>query len=409
MNAKNIFLRTVIRSKRISLATIAGLVLSVLGVVGAPASVAANAINLGRASTFAVLAGGGFANYETSSVQGNLGISPVISYFDSGSLSLDGSYHFGDSAAKVAITDAQAAYRSAESLTATASIPAELGGQTKSAGVYQSLTGLALNGILTLDGQNNPNAVFVFKTPTTLTTGISSKVTLINGAQPCNVFWQIGQNVIFSGTTEMKGNVLTNGTFRSERGSSISGRIFAHQGTISLTGTSITRPACLKYVGPVVDSGSVTRVLSSGSGEYVTPSGKARFAMNLRTKVMSDTSTPVASGTLSWSIDHLWSFTGKLTSFTYVNNVGRTTGTGVLYYWGKNSHSKSERKTGWMKATTNGAGVEVLFLTPALSNPASNTSSRVTSFAIGFTGTKIAGIPALPVIGALNTVGSSRD
>ena len=400
--------RKYLHDKRVTFATVVGLVVSALSIIATPASLAASRIDLERSSTFAVLAGGGFANYETTTVQGNLGIYPVISYFDSGSLKLDGSYHFGDSAAKTALTDAQSAYRIAESLTATATIAAELGAQTKIAGVYQSATGFTLNGTLTLDGQNNPSAVFIFKTPATFTTGISSRVILINGAQPCNIFWQVGQNVVLGGASEMKGSLLTAGGFRSDRGTSLAGRIFAHQGSVSLTGTSITRPSCLKYVGPIIDSSSATQILASGSGEYVAADGKARFAMNLKTKVTSETSTPVASGTLSWSIDRRWSFVGKLTTFTYSNSVGRTTGSGILYYWGKNSNSKSEKKSGWIRATTNGANVEVLFLTPALTNPASNTSTRVTSFAIGFTGTKISEVPALPVIGALNTVSNSR-
>ena len=393
-----------LHGKRVAIATVVGLVVSALSIIAAPASFAANTIDLARSSSFAVLAGGGFANYETTTIQGNLGIYPVISYFDSGSLTLDGSYHFGDAAAKVALTDAKAAYRVTDSLTATATIAAELGGQTKIAGVYQSANGFTLNGTLTLDGQNNPNSVFVFKTPATLTTAISSRVTLINGAQPCNIFWQVGQNVVLGGASEMKGSVLTAGGFRSDRGTSLAGRVFAHQGSVSLTGTSISRPSCLKYIGPIVDSSSATQVLASGSGEYVAADGKARFTLNLRTKVASETATPVASGTLSWSVDRLWSFTGKLTTFTYANSVGRTTGSGTLYYWGKNNSSKNDKKSGWIRATTNGANVEVLFLTPALTNPASNASTRVTSFAIGFTGTKISQVPTLPVIGALNTV-----
>ncbi len=395
--------------RRRSFTALIALAASTLMIVGTPVSSAAATINLGKASSFAVLAGGGFANYETTTVQGNLGVYPVVSYFDSGALTLDGSYQLGTVAAKVAIADARLAYQAAETLTATVSVVPELGGLTKSAGIYLSPTGFTINGTLTLDAQNNPNAIFVFKTPSALTTGLSSRVNLINGAQPCNVYWQVAQNVVLSASSEMKGNILTSGGFRSEKGTALAGRVFAHQGSVSLTGTSISRPACLKYLGPIVDSSTTTKILASGSGNYVTAEGKARFSLNLKTKTTSDTARPVASGTLSWSVDRMWSFIGKVNTFTYVNNVGRTTGTGTLYYWGKNSNSKKNKKSGWMRATANGANVEVLFLTPALSNPASNTSNRVTSFAVGFTGTRLPQVPPLPVIGAMNSVNDSKD
>lgn len=59
-------------------------------------------------------------------------------------------------------------------------------------GVYAHSSGLPLNGVLTLDGQNNPASVFIFKAGSTLITGPNSRVALINGANPCNVFWQVG-------------------------------------------------------------------------------------------------------------------------------------------------------------------------------------------------------------------------
>ena len=83
---------------------------------------------------------------------------------------------------------------------------------------------------MTLDGENNPNAVFIFQVDAALNTAASSHVSLINGATAANVYWQVdgaagtGANSIFAGTiladgaitlgdsTHLTGAALTPGT-----------------------------------------------------------------------------------------------------------------------------------------------------------------------------------------------------
>jgi Ice-binding-like len=64
---------------------------------------------------------------------------------------------------------------------------------TLQGGIYHALSRgpLLINGTLILDGNNNPNTVFIFQTDSTLTTASSSVVRLIRGAQECNVYWQV--------------------------------------------------------------------------------------------------------------------------------------------------------------------------------------------------------------------------
>lgn len=66
---------------------------------------------------------------------------------------------------------------------------ADLAGRTLTPGVYTSATSLGLSGDLTLDGQGDPNAVFIFQAGSTLTTASGSRVLLTGAAQACNVFW----------------------------------------------------------------------------------------------------------------------------------------------------------------------------------------------------------------------------
>ncbi|MBK9186616.1 MAG: DUF3494 domain-containing protein [Moraxellaceae bacterium] len=73
----------------------------------------------------------------------------------------------------------------------------QLGGLTLSSGVYQAAGGsFQITGSdLTLDGQGDANAVWVFQSATSLTVGAAGaprSIILINGAQAKNVFCRVG-------------------------------------------------------------------------------------------------------------------------------------------------------------------------------------------------------------------------
>ena len=84
----------------------------------------------------------------------------------------------------------------------------DLVGQTLIPGVYAATAKapLSLSGQLVLDGQNNPNAVFIFQTDSTLITGTGSTITLINGASECNIFWQVGSSATLGSGSVFIGN-----------------------------------------------------------------------------------------------------------------------------------------------------------------------------------------------------------
>ena len=101
--------------------------------------------------------------------------------------------HSADAVALQAKADLTAAYNDAARRTPVTTLATELGGRTPTTGVYNSSSGtFGLTGTLTLNAQGDPNAVFIFHTASTLITGSGSTVSLINAAQACNVYWQIG-------------------------------------------------------------------------------------------------------------------------------------------------------------------------------------------------------------------------
>jgi Ice-binding-like len=133
-------------------------------------------------------------NTGPSTVNGDLGVSPgtAVTGFPPGTV--NGNLHAADAVAGQAQLDLTTAYNDAAGRTPPAAVTADLGGQRLTSGVYNSATSLGLTGALTLDAQGDPNAVFVFQAGSTLTTASGSHVNLVNGAQACNVFWQIGSS-----------------------------------------------------------------------------------------------------------------------------------------------------------------------------------------------------------------------
>ena len=132
----------------------------------------------------------------------------------------------------------------------------ELGNRTLAAGIYKSAPGTygITLGDLTLDGQGNPNAFWVFQVATALTVGTPSSnrnVLLVNGAQAKNVFWQVGTAATINGI--IGGGTMT-GTIISQSGISIStagvaqvttinGRAFCLHGPATMVNTVINVPA----------------------------------------------------------------------------------------------------------------------------------------------------------------------
>jgi ice-binding like protein len=214
--------------------------------VGAPAASAAqSSVDLGTADPFAVLAGTTVTNTGLSVISGDLGISPgdAVTGFPPG-LVINGTEHAGDAVAAGAQADLTTAYNDAAGRTPPTAAPADIGGQTLVAGVYKNATSIGLTGTVTLDAQGDPNAVFVFQAGSTLITASNSTVQLINGASPCNVFWQVGSSATLGTDTTFVGNVLALTSATVQTGTTVDGRVLARNGAVTLDSNTITRPDC---------------------------------------------------------------------------------------------------------------------------------------------------------------------
>jgi hypothetical protein len=205
------------------------------------------ACNLGSAANFVVLAGTTVTNTGPSAVGGNLGLSPgsAVNGFPPGTVN-NGTIQIGGSVTAAAQGDLTTAYNdlAGRTLPAPATVSGNQGGLTLYPGIYKSTSSLSIDaGTLTLDGQGDPNAVFVFQIASTLTTISGTKVVLIGSAKANNVCWQVGSSATLGTGSTFMGNIVALDSITLTTNAAMTGRALARNGAVTLDSNIITEPA----------------------------------------------------------------------------------------------------------------------------------------------------------------------
>ena len=204
-------------------------------------------MKLRTAAGYAVLAGSTVTSTGLTIVSGNLGLSPGTSVtgFPPGLMN-GGVQNVANPAAVQAKSDLVAAYDEAAGLAPATPVAAStLGGLTLTPGVYSG-GALDLTGTLTLDAQGDSGAVFVFQAASTLITASASRVELVNGASPCNVFWKVGSSATLGTTTSFKGTILALASITLNTGATVDGRMLARNGAVTLDSNVVSSPDVLE-------------------------------------------------------------------------------------------------------------------------------------------------------------------
>ena len=220
---------------------------------------------LGFAKTFVVLGNSTVTNTGASTLTGDLGLYPgtAVTGFPPGVVS--GTKHITNVAAQVAQLSAQAAVDCLSSLTPTTLLGADIGGTTVTPGIYNFASTAAITGVLTLDGGGDPNAVFVFQIPTTLTTAAASNVVLTNGTNAGNVYWLVGSSATLGTTSHLVGAILATDSITLTTGASLTGRALALGGAVtldtnSITGANCTIDPCAGVIVPTTTTTTTVRI-----------------------------------------------------------------------------------------------------------------------------------------------------
>ena len=191
-----------------------------------------------------ILAGSAVTNTGSTTVSGDVDISPGTSVtgFPPGLAS--GKIHIADNAAIKAQTALTAGYDDAAGRSGGTSVSGDIVGRTFTTGVYKSTSSLALSGDVTLDAKGDPNAVFIFQIGSTLTTGSGSHVILANEAKACNVFWQVGSSATLGTNSVFKGQIMALTSITITTGVDLEGRALARNGAVTLDSDVITGCTC---------------------------------------------------------------------------------------------------------------------------------------------------------------------
>jgi type VI secretion system secreted protein VgrG len=207
--------------------------------------------SLGTADSFAVLAGSTATNTGSTVVTGDLGVAPgtAITGFPPGNVI--GTTHPNNATAQQAQLDLTTAYNEAAGQACDTDLTGQdLGGLTLTPGVYCfPATSAQLTGNLTLDAEGDPAALFIFQIGSTLTTASNSSVLLINSADACNVFWQVGSSATLGTSTTFAGSILAQASITLNTNASVLGRILAQTGAVTMDTNAITVCASGTSVG----------------------------------------------------------------------------------------------------------------------------------------------------------------
>jgi Ice-binding-like/Bacterial Ig-like domain len=208
-------------------------------------------INLGSAGSFAVMSTSSIASTGPVIINGDVGLAPGTSQ-GIPPAQVNGTIHINDTVITQAQAALLAAYNDAVSRSTNAqTLPGNMGGLTFTPGLYVNSTSVLISGAgagnnVTLDAQGDPNAIFIFKMGSTLTTAPGAQVILAGGAKASNVYWQVGTSATIDTTTIFEGNVLAGVSITMNTGAVVTGRLFAGSGggaaSVTVDGASVTVP-----------------------------------------------------------------------------------------------------------------------------------------------------------------------
>ena len=122
-------------------------------------------------------------------------------------------------------------------------------GETLMPGVYSVAGAISTAGILTLDGGNDTNSIFVIRTGGAFAAGAATTIVLVNGARSENIFWVSEGALSIAANSIMKGSFIAHaGAVSAAAGTDLQGRLFSLAGAISFGPGTATIPVAPSFI-----------------------------------------------------------------------------------------------------------------------------------------------------------------
>ncbi|HZL08574.1 MAG TPA: ice-binding family protein [Prolixibacteraceae bacterium] len=217
------------------------------------------AVNIGSAGNYVILAKSAINNSSTSVITGDLGLSPAATSYITG-LSLTDATGYAETPQVIgrvyaadmadptpinlttAVNDMITGYNDASGRPNpdfTELGTGNIGGKTLEPGLYKWTNSVTIPAKVTIKGDTND--VFIFQIAGDLTLSSSIKMILNDGVQAKNIFWQVAGTVILESTSHFEGIILSKTNVTLQTGASMNGRALA-QTSVVLDKNIVTMP-----------------------------------------------------------------------------------------------------------------------------------------------------------------------
>ncbi|MDZ4688067.1 MAG: ice-binding family protein [Planctomycetaceae bacterium] len=243
---------------RIALMAISGFVLSLAiqaNQLGVAYAAGPPPVNLGSAGGFAILSKTGVTNVSASAITGDVGASPITGAAILLTCSeVVGTIYSVDAAGPMpcritnatklstAVSDMQTAYTDAAAArpnTVTELGAGNIGGRILAPGVYKWSSNVTIPADVTFSGRAQD--VWILQIAGDLQLANARKVLLRGGAQPRNIYWQVGGQATLGTTSQFNGTILSETSIAMNTGATINGRLLA-QTAVTLQQNVVKRP-----------------------------------------------------------------------------------------------------------------------------------------------------------------------
>jgi hypothetical protein len=216
---------------------------------------------LGTSGNFAILAKTAVSTVPPSVITGNVGVSPAATSFLTGfsltaigttsatSPQVTGVLYGADmtaptsTALTTAVLDMQAAYTDAAGRSTPDYLnlgSGDIGGKNLPAGLYRWGSSVTIPANLGISG--GANDIWIFQISGDLIVSAGKLITLADGAQAKNIFWQVAGQVTIGAGAHVQGNILSQTGITLQTGARLTGRALA-QTAVVLDSATVLKPA----------------------------------------------------------------------------------------------------------------------------------------------------------------------